>query len=234
MPAAMLMAFAMTGGQGASRTNGHTAFRVESVTAATKSLRAADIWPLAASETRFAISGDNAAGQGTTHIVQRAASDFGATVAIEESGYRTEYLSRDDDGGIRLHAVHDETEHALTLFEPPLLLAPSLLQPGEPVESEAKMRILDARDRGKQRERGAATRTMTYTHDARLQVGQREVVAAQLEIHFTADLRFADADERTTMFVTRDGGLIVQHSEEKVTILGAFPRTRQRTLVRGP
>jgi hypothetical protein len=231
----LLLACALVGCRSAAKSNeaAPAPFRVASFDAATHSLPAAAIWEFAPGESQFTQFGDDATrAPSAVTLLRRAISEFGAALAIEEQDFRTEYLSRDGDGNILLHAVLDEAEHALTLFEPPLLLAPPQVQPGEIVTSEAAMRIVDARDHRKQRERGTAKRTLTYVQDARLQTAGGESEAAQIEIHFTADLRLADADERTTLFVSRDDGVLVQQSEEKVTILGAFPRTTRRTLLR--
>lgn len=172
----------------------------------------------------------------TTIVIRASETDHhGAQVAIADGDRRVEFLKPLENGSIALTAVIERKDKALTLFEPPLVIAPASLQPGETFRSEAAMRVVALDDPGKQREKGTAKRTITYLGDAMIHHAGGEVRAAKLEIRFDADLRLANAEERTTLYVSRDAstpGVIAQESMEKITILGAFPRTTKRTLLR--
>lgn len=198
-------------------------------------LAASLIVDLTPGEASFAIIDDKGAHGGRATIRTSATTEHGAEVAVAEGERRVEFLKRSEDGCIALTAVIDRKEHALTLFEPPLIVAPASLQPGETFSSEAAMRVVALDDPGKQREKGKAKRSITYVGDAMIPHAGGEVRAAKLEIRFDADLRMANAHEQTTLYVSRDAsrpGVIAQESMEKITILGAFPRTTKRTLVR--
>jgi hypothetical protein len=192
---------------------------------------------LSPGESQF-VTVDEKGFRGHTVTMQRSVTtEHGAEFAIAEDDRRIEFLRRSDDGSIALTAVIDRKENALTLFDPPLTVAPALLRPGETFTSESAMRVVAFDNRQKQRERGTAKRTMTYINDAVLLLAAGEVRTAQIDIHFTADLRLADAEERTTLYIAREGdgdatGLIASDIREKVTILGAFPRESRRVLVR--
>jgi hypothetical protein len=206
---------------------------VVSTQATEKPIDAAAIFPVEPGEARFWLL-DDSGQRGESVLIRRETnSQHGASVGSHEGARRSEYLRRDESGAIALTAVLDEPEHALTFFDPPLPVAPDRLKPGEPFESKAAMRVVDSRKPSKQRERGTAARTITYLDDAVIRLPDgRDHRVARIEIRFTADLRMANADERTMLYVSREDGLLASDSTERVTILGTFPRETRRVLVR--
>ena len=210
-------------------------FTVVAMRPATQPIPAETIIALDAGHCRFAVLDQDGQISNSILITRSATTEHGATTAVADGDARIEFLKHEDDGSIALTAVIDRKDNALTLFNPALVVAPATLQPGETFVSEAAMRVVALDNPTKQREKGSARRTLTYAADGRVRTPAGEFETARLEIHFTADLRFADADERTTLYVSRDpadGGTLVQQSREKITILGAFPRESARTLVR--
>ncbi len=200
---------------------------------ATEPMDASLIFPRGPGESRFALLNKRGEVESTEVIQREATSDHRADFSVADGERRLEFLARDDSNNIVLTAVIDHADRALTLFDPPLPIAPSMLAPGKTFESEAAMRVVDVNKPQKQRERGTAKRTLTYLDDAVIRIpGGREERVARLEIHFTADLRLADADEQTMLYVSREKGLIASDSRERVTILGAFPRETHRMLIR--
>lgn len=228
-----LLAFALAGSLYGCRSPQHhdgpddvRAQLILGTSRATQSLDASIIWPCAPLELHFRMPDER-----SVRHVWRESSEHGAEWMIEEPGTRTEYVSCDSSNSFLLHAVIDHSENALTLFEPPLHLSPSILQPGETVQSRSSMRVVDARDHRRLREKGEARREMTYVHDARIRLADGEYEVAVLDVRFTADLRLANAIELTRMHVSRQEGVLSQHSQERITVL-RFSRETQRQLVR--
>jgi hypothetical protein len=206
---------------------------VVSTEPATRPIEASHLFPSNSGEQAFVVLDDAGKPGGRVLVARTASSEHGANMAVAEGDRRTEYMTRLGSGEVALTAVIDHAENALTLFNPPLVVSPVKLAPGDTFTSEASMRIVDVNRPAKQREHGAARRTMTYANDAVITTpdgAQRRV--ARIEIHFNADLRFANADERTIVYVAREDGLIASDSDERITILGAFPRQTRRVLVR--
>jgi len=198
---------------------------------------AAVAFPLEPAREAFTVLDEQGQPAGELRMTRQATTEHGATVSIsEDDGARVQFLSRDEQGRIVLHAVIERDDNALTLFNPPLVVAPPTLAPGQVFSSEAAMRVVALDNPRKQRERGTARRTIAYLGDAvvRTPLGERRV--AKIEAHFTADLRLADADDLTTMYIALDQagptGLLAEEQREKIVILGAFPRTSRRTIVR--
>jgi hypothetical protein len=147
---------------------------------------------------------------------------YGAAVVEEMIGQRTEFLRRDAHGNVLMTAVIDEGNNALTHFNPPIVVMPAELRRGERFESRAAMRVVDARNPTKERERGTAVRTVEYLGDRLLLTNFGKVATYQLKITFTADLRMADAETNTTLYIAPELGIVAEQSSEKVTVLGAL------------
>lgn len=205
---------------------------MKSVRAASTLMTAEAIYPMEPGVERFRLQDAAPNKPAIVTFVREATTEHGASIAVTEDDRRVEFLIRTDDGSIALTAVIDRAENALTLFEPPLTVMPPSLKPGETFESKAAMRVVALDDPTRQRERGTARRIIVNAADASIRVNSRTIAAARIDVHFTADLRFADADERTTMYAAPDSGVWAIRSAEVVTILGAFPKTTRRALVR--
>lgn len=207
-------------------------FAVIATPPATQAIDASTLFTMQAGEEKFTLL-DQHRQAGEAIIIRReTTTEHTASIASSEGERRTEFLKLNDDGSIALTATIDRNENALTIFEPPLTICPPSLPPNQPFSSESAMRVVALDNPKKQREKGTAKRTIAYPGNATIRTPRGEELVAQIEVHFEADLRFADANERTTQFVSRGDGLIVQESTEKVTILGAFPRETKRTLLR--
>ncbi len=153
----------------------------------------------------------------------RTATDkFGASMAEKLAGSRTEFLRRDDDGNIVLCAVIDEPNNALSLFDPPLVVMPASLPPHEAFSARSSMRVVDADNPKRDKERGSATRTVEYIGDRVLHTPFGDVECHQLVVTFAADLRMADAETRTTLHVSPRYGVVAEQWSEKVKVLGAL------------
>jgi len=187
-----------------------------------------DLYPFEAGERTFLCLDGDAAG---AEIVYSGGStnEHDAKFALDQGAARTEYWARDEAGNIIMPVTLDHAENALTRFDPPLLIAPRMIEPGAPVEAEADMIVLDSRNLKRQRERGKAKRAIEYTDDQRIRTPLGEFRAKRIVVHFAADLRLADAENTTTYWLAPDLGIIAQLREEEVRILGLIS-TRKRSV----
>jgi hypothetical protein len=190
----MLIGTTMCGGC-ASRAPMSATTLVASTQPASEPIDAALIVSMEANIDEFLLIQEDDAKNTTVTIRREPTGEHGASMAIAEGDARVEFLARNESGEIALTAVIDRKEKALTLFDPPLIIAPRTLGPGETFHSEASMRVVDASNPEKQRERGKAKRSITYTTDAVIRTPRGDVQVAQIDIHFTAALRLADAEE---------------------------------------
>ncbi len=215
----------------ASRGPTSAMLHVREQSPATMSISSGALADMTIGEQRFNLAiGDR---ESAVIVIRREPTTLhGAAMAVHEGDRRVEYLTRLENGSIALTAAADLAENALTLFSPPLVIAPPMLDPGQTHESSAMMRVMALDDPSRQRERGRATRRMTAVADAVVDLSGRAISAVRIDIEFHADLRFADARERTTMIVSPMDGLLSIQSEETVTILGAFPRSSTHALWR--
>jgi len=145
---------------------------------------------------------------------------------------RTSFQTRDDDGNIVMPAVIDHADRALTLFEPPMLIAPGSLEPGESVTADVDMRVVDARNQDRQKETGNATRTIEIVEQTSVHLADgRRFDAIHVRITFSADLRMANAEDTIDLFVVPGGTVVAQMHSESVQILGAIDhRSIERTV----
>lgn len=216
----------------ANRDSRASHLEIVATSPATDSIASEIVFPLHPGEAAYTSLSDGIE-RGASIIIRREeTAAHGATVAVSEGEQRVEFLKRESDGSAALTAAIDRHENALTLFNPPLVVCPATLTPNQPFSSESAMRIVALDNPGKQRETGRARRTITLIGDATMRTARGDEQVALIEIRFQANLRFADADERVTLYVSRADGLIAQKSIERVTILGMIPRETKRAMLR--
>src|SRR5262249_36510523 len=87
------------------------------------------------------------------------------------------------------------------------------------------------KNRTQQRESGKAVRTMKYVSDQAIRIPSGQFQAKRVEVHFTADLKLAKADEQTTLWVVTGLGVVAEQSIEEVKVLGLTNKKTSRTLV---
>jgi len=162
---------------------------------------------------------------------RRDTTKFGASVKEELSGARIEYLRRDEAGNVVLTAVIDHANNALSLFEPPLVVMPAELPRGKPFEARTAMRVVDSRIQSKEKERGSAVRTVEYIGKRLLNTPIGEIECVQLRISFTADLRMADAETLTMLYVAPEYGVVAEQWSEVVKVFGALTSEKGEVIV---
>jgi hypothetical protein len=208
------------------------AFAILEQSPAQGSIRADEVFAAEHSVSPFAVV--NQEGRIVDHFeVGRAeSSKFDATFSRDQGIARTEFLRFNDNGDLVVTAIIDHKENAISHFDPPLLVMPAELFADQSRKHEVAMRVVDANDPKKVRESGRASRTITYIANQRVRTHDGDFDAKRIESRFQADLKLADVDELTVMFVRPGAGIIAEQSTEQVKILGAFGNTTKRTIVR--
>jgi hypothetical protein len=191
-------------------------------------LTAADLLPLRERTWRCAL-GDEAE---PSVVMSMARTDvYRAQWVLEEAGRRAEYLAVGEGGDVVMTAVAEYGEGALTVFKPPLLIAPAVLEAGASRRAECQMRVVELDDVSRHREGGTATRTITYEADQRLRTPLGEFVARRIQIEFTADLSLADVRDTATLYLVSGLGVVAEISRQEIRVLGVLPNVRERVLL---
>jgi hypothetical protein len=208
-------------------------FNVKSTFAAQGSVAARDLMPMQPGQQRFAewvVEKSSASHSEDVVFTIEPSSEFHAQWSRAEGESRKEFFSIDAGGNLLLHAVIVYGDKAISQFSPPLVVAYADMPAGVELRSESKMRVVDLNNRLKQREIGTAIRTVRYIDDQVIQTNLTEHHAKRLEVHFTADLKLAKADEHSTMWVVPGTGIIASENREDIRVLGVAGKSTHRIL----
>lgn len=135
-------------------------------------------------------------------------------------------------GGIVMPITIAHGDRAVTLFDPPLALAPAVLRFGAPLRSEARMKVVDEGDRSKLQHSGRAERTLTLVDKVAIETPMGSFEAFRIRIDFRATLQLATASEVATQYVVPGLGVVAEERIERVNAIGFINRTTKRTIVR--
>ena len=156
---------------------------------------------------------------------------FGADWVTHQGNERSEYWRMDDQGNVVLTAVISHVDRAISLFQPPLIIAYRELSPGEKRQHEVSMRVVDARNPSRQRESGTAKQTVQYVGDFLIRTPMGETQVQRVDMSFIADLQFADAITTSVIYVADGVGPVVEQRLLTVKVLGLSTRRRLETLL---
>ena len=193
-------------------------------------VEARDIYPLVSGEWSFAVTSGTGVGKHVAHRRQPT-ERFAARWINAEDGRRTEFWRLDKNENIVMPALIDHQEGAITFFNPPLVVAYRDLPAGVPKHQEVAMRVVDLANPVRERETGRARRTIEYVDDQMLKTPLGQFATKRLVVDFTADLRLAEAQTSSTLYVVTGLGSVVIEQVEVIKVLGIPTRRRGRTLV---
>lgn len=226
-----ILTLAATGCQGTGGAgDGGPGFVVLETRPAEAALVAADLSPTASGRREYRITRGNDAG--ALLVERRLATPAQSVTWIDDPrGDRRELWSIDAAGDVVMPAVVDVADGAITIFDPPLVIAPARLAPGQPWVQQTAMRVLRLDDPSQVRESGTAVQTIEYSDVSRIRTAGGDLDAARVTITFKADLRMADAQTVTTLYVASGRGPVVREWSESVKTLGITIRSAKRTMV---
>lgn len=208
----------------------HFGFVVLSTIPATQPLEAQTIFPLRVRERIYLITQGKGKGSKSIHTCDTT-DKYKATWVNGQGKSRSEYWRLDENGSIVMTAAISYRDRAISFFDPPLTIITKTILPGQMQQHEASMRVLDLKTHSKQREVGKAVITIHYVDDLLLSTPLGEIPTKHIEIIFKADLRIADAVTTTTLYVSRELGVIVKEQTESISLLGFPPSNVRKTLV---
>lgn len=130
-----------------------------------------------------------------------------------------EFVSLANNGDISLVAVEAPNDQAISIFTPPLILAPRQMHMGEIFASSSSMRVDWMDDRG-ERDRGIGERTTRIVGAEKVRTPLGEFQTMRVETKFEALLRFAKAQRSTTLWIAAGIGPVAEEWHGRVTVMG--------------
>ena len=205
-------------------------FDVISTHAPSEALGAEILCPLA--ETQWIYRIDASDGQDRQIIYRRLRTErYKAAWVTHQGDERSEFWRLDESGNVVMPAVISQTDRAISLFKPPLIVAYNELAPGELRKQVVAMRVVDARNPTRQRETGTATQTIEYVDDQLIRTPIGEILTRRVIVNFKADLQFADAQTSSVLYVNDALGIVVQERLQLISVLGLSARRHAQTLL---
>ena len=175
--------------------------------------------PMMPGEVRWQVIG------GGEVVVSTTPTAEGAT-RTERRSVRT--LSRAADGGVLLESQTDTADGATTRFDPPVLLAPAVLRPGEEPASGAAV----ITERGELRDRdGSAQRSIRIAAVDRVRTPLGEFDAVRVDSVFSMKMKYASLRRESSTWVRVGAGPVAVRSEERMLVMGVVPRRTSETRV---
>jgi len=173
-------------------------------------------------------------GRSTTQVRIRDATDrFDAAYSVRFDDRRTQYWVG-AEAGVAMSATHSHGDRAISLFDPPLPIGPRELRLGETAETTVSMTVVDENRIERVRQRGKATRRVTWIDDVTVETSWGTRRAHRIETVFIAELDLARAEERATLLLVPDIGFVAEDRVETIRALGLFGRTVRQSLRRLP
>lgn len=180
-------------------------------------------------------------------IVQRtsAAADGGRVVAetllpaderasgpaSERPSERLVLAARGDE--LVLVEVDTPEEDSKSRFAEGLALAPDALRAGAPRAAASSMRVERLSDGGT-RATGRAERSMRLRGLAEIELSGERLEAAVVEVVFSASLDAARVRRTSELFVVPGRGVVAERWEERLVVLGIFPKSTRETVALAP
>lgn len=194
---------------------------------------AAALWPLADTDHKYLVIASNDAqelGDTLELDLERVDAEQGLW-ELERPDRRIEYLRVDEAGNVVITAVDDLNHQVTTLYDPPMVLVPTALAPGEAKQFTSRVTIVRRDNRAIVRDQGEATKTITHQADQRVTTPTGEYTAHQLKVVMDTTLRLAKVHHDNTLWLTPGVGPVALEQSEQVTALVvSWSNTRKMVL----
>lgn len=150
----------------------------------------------------------------------------------------TDTLGFNAEGDVVLTSTITHRERVLTTFDPPLLLLPASIAPGESRTQSVTLTVHPLSRPDDIQDQGPATQTLTLAADQTVNT-PAPIPAAVIRVVFTVRLNAATVNRTTEQWFALTGprlaGPIAERSDERVTALGfQVRRTRQFFILEDP
>ena len=179
------------------------------------------VYEVSAHAHTFLVEAGDDAGQ--TFVREVGPTDeFDATWKMTEGDWRTQYWTINERGDLMMTAVIEYDDEAISFFEPPLILAPAVLEVSVPFRHSSQMRVMDLATMSNERERGQARRTITFVGSEMMDTPFGHTDVLRFDITFVADLQLANAEKTSTLFIVPGSGTGYEQRREVVRALGAL------------
>lgn len=130
-------------------------------------------------------------------LIERRTLVSGAEGEAQEPTPLTESRYRLEEGALLLAEEINHEEDVEVVFDPPLVVLPATLAPGEAFEQKLSMRVYPMGDRSLARAAGPVTSTVTYEGVERISIPAGEFEAAKVLAVFEARLSLAHVRNTT-------------------------------------
>ncbi len=174
-----------------------------------------DILPEGVHEGGFVVSVGDGEGEPAAYSLRPVPSEPGRW-RLEIEGWRVSELTRAQDGSVLVVRNVDVRERVALDYDPPILLVPSAMAAGLPLEGSSRMRVLDA-ESGAERDAG----------DCRWRIELVEPAGAdgvfELRTTLRIELRLAVADVGIESSYQAGRGLAGERVDRRTRALGLFP-----------
>lgn len=177
-------------------------------------LRAEELEPLAERTARW----QGAAGDDGVEIRTWAGED--GVHRTDPRGERT--MVRAADGSVALRWQRDAGDGTGTAFDPPLLLAPAELRDGECATGRSSVRTMRAGV--PEHDDGSALREVRLASLDRVRTPLGEFDAIRVDAVLTMKVPFASMRRETSTWVRAGAGPVAVRSDERILVMGVFPR----------
>ncbi len=213
------------------------AFRAGPVRPTTKTVPASELLRAPGSLARYRVIGGSDVGSVLEERVTREADGrLALTKSLISAGKPAKAIERlllveEPDGARTLREVETFSEDSRSLFDSGLAFAAAVLAPGTPLEGRSPMRV---RTLGSNtaRAKGDATRSLRITGESDIEIDNAKWTAIVIDFEFVASLDSAKARVTSTIYVVPGRGVVAESREEKLLIMGIFPRnSSERTVL---
>jgi len=134
------------------------------------------------------------------------------------------------DGGFALLEVETREEDSRSLFAEGLPFAPSALTPGSAWEGSSSMQVVRISD-GSSRAKGRAERSARIRGTATVELAGERLESVVVEVIFSANLDAARVRRTSELFVVPGRGIVAERWNERLVVLGIFPKSSGETSV---
>ncbi len=151
------------------------------------------------------------------------------TVDAEATPRNTRVWTRAGSGLIVMGIMLNPERRVFSIFDPPLVVFPTVLEPGAPFTQTVSMKVTD--ERGRPKEQGTVTLETTLVAQQDLSLAGRSVETARVRSVFRANLKNARILRTTDRWHVPGVGPVMEHFNEEVRVFGLVVERTSQTFI---